>query len=80
MDIYANRVPVRTFGSGTSYDNKVWYKLTSAIRSVNGRDVDSSSLNKSMLIEGDKSHSRVRTKRYWEAWSAASEGKSLNET
>ena len=54
MDIYANRVPVRTFGSGTSHDNKVWYELVSAIRSVNGRDVDSSSLNKIMLKEGDR--------------------------
>ena len=53
MDIYANCVPVRTFGSGTSYD-KVWYELVSAIRSVNGRDVDSSWLNKSMLKEGDR--------------------------
>ena len=57
MDIYANRVSVRTFSNGTSY-NKIWYKLVTAIRSVNGRDVNSSSLNKSMLKEGD-SYSRV---------------------
>ena len=47
-------MPVHIFGSGTLYDNKVWYKLASAIRSVNGRDVESSSLNKSMLKEGDR--------------------------
>ena len=52
MDLYVNRVPVRTIGSGTKYDGKIWYERLSSIRSVNGKPaVD---LKKSMLQEGDK--------------------------
>ena len=52
MDLYVDRVPVRTIGSGTKYDGKIWYKCLSSIRSANGKPaVD---LKKSMLQEGDK--------------------------
>ena len=52
MDLYVDRVPVRTIGSGTKYDGKIWYERLSSIRSVNGKPaVD---LKKSMLQEGDK--------------------------
>jgi hypothetical protein len=36
MDRYRDRVPVRTIGSGTRYDGKVWYESLGRIRSING--------------------------------------------
>jgi len=52
MDCYVNRVPVRIIGSGTKYDDRIWYEHLSSIRSVNGKPVVD--LKKSMLQEGDK--------------------------
>ena len=55
MHRFANRVPVRTDGSGTRYDGRVWYELLSCISSVNGKPVDRSrSLEKSVLHQGDQ--------------------------
>ena len=55
MHRFADRVPVRTEGSGTRYDGRVWYELLSCISSVNGKPVDRSrSLEKSVLHQGDQ--------------------------
>ena len=46
---------MRTEGSGTRYDGRVWYELLSCISSVNGKPVDRSrSLEKSVLHQGDQ--------------------------
>ena len=45
-------MPIRTIGSGTKYDGRIWYECLSSIRSVTGKPaVD---LKPSMLQEGDK--------------------------
>ena len=54
MDRYIDRVPIRTQGSGTRYDGKVWYELLSSIRSVNGTTVMQGQLKKSTLNQGDR--------------------------
>ena len=54
MDRYIDRVPIRTQGSGTCYDGRVWYELLSSIRSVNGTTVMQGQLKKSTLNQGDR--------------------------
>ena len=51
MDKYRDRVPVRTLGSGTRYDGKIWYESLSSICSINGKPT--SNVEKSMLSAGD---------------------------
>ena len=51
MDRYRDRVPVRTIGSGTRYDGKVWFESLCSIRSING--TPTSNVEKSMLNAGD---------------------------
>ena len=62
MDRYNDRVPVRTFGSGTHYDGRVWYELLRSIRTVNGSKV--SLLEKSMLKQGDRVTLEYKSKTY----------------
>ena len=52
MDKYRDRVPIRTIGSGTRYDGKIWYELLSSICSING--TPASNVEKSMLSAGDQ--------------------------
>ena len=52
MDKYRDRVPVRTVGSGTHYDGKIWYESLSSICSINGKPT--SDVKKSMLTAGDQ--------------------------
>lgn len=52
MDKYSDRVPVRTIGSGTRYDGKVWYESLSSICSING--TPARNVEKSMLAAGDQ--------------------------
>ena len=54
MDRYIDRVLIRTQGSGTRYDGRVWYELLSSIRSVNGTTVMQGQLKKSTLNQGDR--------------------------
>ena len=54
MDRYIGRIPIRTLGSGTRYDGRVWYELLSSIRSVNGTPVVQGQLERSMLNQGDR--------------------------
>ena len=54
MDRHIDRVPIRTQGSGTRYDGRVWYELLSSIRSVNGTTVMQGQLKKSTLNQGDR--------------------------
>lgn len=63
MDRYADRVPIRTVGSGTKYDGKIWYELLSSIRSVNG-EVAPVDLSKSMVHEGDQVTVEYKNKTY----------------
>ena len=51
-----NQVPVRTEGSGTQYDGRVWYELISSLRTVNGVAVEDigTPLDKSHLKQGDR--------------------------
>ena len=62
MDKYSDRVPVRTFGSGTRYDGKVWYEMLSSICSINGKPT--SNVEKSMLTAGDKVTVMFKNKPY----------------
>ena len=65
MDHFADRVPIRTLGSGTKYDGRVWYKRLSTIRNVNGVDVDRSKpLDKSTLKQGDRVTIEYKNKTY----------------
>ena len=52
MNCYVDQVPVRTIGSGTKYDGRIWYECLSSIRSVNGKPAVH--LKQLMLQEGDK--------------------------
>ena len=55
MDRYSDRIPVRTEGSGTRYDGRVWYEYLNTIKSVNGVIVDPlKPLEKSDLKHGDR--------------------------
>lgn len=53
---FLNKVPVRTEGSGTHYDGKVWYELVSSLKTVNGVAVAEMEppLEKAQLKHGDK--------------------------
>ena len=48
-------MPVRTEGSGTRYDGKVWYELISSLRTLNGMAMEDfqTPLDKSYLKHGD---------------------------
>ena len=63
MDLYVDRVPIRTEGSGTKYDGKIWYEPLSSIRSVNGK-VAPVNLSKSMVQEGDQVTLEYKNKTY----------------
>ena len=52
MDKYGDRVPVRTLGSGTRYNDKIWYQSLSSICSINGNPT--SNVKKSMLSTCDQ--------------------------
>ena len=55
MDRYVDRVPVRTEGSGTRYDGRVWYEHINTIKSVNGKFLDPlTPVQKSDLKHGDR--------------------------
>ena len=62
MDRYRDRVPVRTIGSGTTYDGQVWYELLTGIRSINGEQVQQ--VDKTMLKNGDRVTLEFRGKTY----------------
>jgi hypothetical protein len=62
MDRYADRVPVRTVGSGTHYDGRIWYELLKSIRSINGKPVVT--MEKSMLTCGDSVTIEYKNKTY----------------
>ena len=56
MSRRADHVPVRTEGSGTRYDGRVWYELVTSIKTVNGVavvDIEAP-LDKASLKHGDK--------------------------
>ena len=55
MDRYSDRIPVRTEGSATRYDGRVWYKHLNTIKSVNGVIVVRlKPIEKSDLKHGDR--------------------------
>ena len=56
MSWHADHVPVRTEGSGTQYDGRVWYEHISSLRTVNGVAMEDKEtlLDKSHLKQGDK--------------------------
>ena len=65
MHRFADRVPVRTEGSGTRYDGRVWYELLSCKSSVNGKPVDRSrALERSVLYQGDQVTMEYQNKTY----------------
>ena len=64
MDRYIGRIPIRTLGSGTRYDGRVWYELLSSIRSVNGTPVVQGQLERSMLNQGDRVTLEYQSKTY----------------
>ena len=56
MSRRADHVPLRTEGSGTRYDGRVWYELVTSIKTVNGVAVVDmeTPLDKASLKHGDK--------------------------
>ena len=53
MSRYRDCIPVRTEGSGTRYDGRVWYEYLSSLKFVNGLAADKP-LEKSDLKHGDR--------------------------
>ena len=66
MNRYEDRVHIRTTGSGTHYDGRVWYELLTSIRSVNGELISASGgpLDKSRLKPGDRITLEYKSKIY----------------